>query len=230
MQSDLEALKQSRYFRSLPAESLADLATHVRHRSLEAGEVLFEQGDSGIAMFIVSQGEIKISVQTPNKPEVALAMLGPGQAFGEMALFDDNERRSATATASVPTTLLYVNRDDFLGAVNREPAALRAVLSSLADDIRTMNKRLTDIVTLDANARMGQLFLDDLAAYHLLDEKTGHITINRVMSTVELGSRVYMHPTHVETRIRDYMYERILSRDLEGRLVILEPTLMAKWR
>ncbi len=229
MQSDLEALQNTRLFRNMPEDSLARLATFVRHRHLAGGELLFEQGAPGIAMFVLAEGELRVSLRTPNKPELTLALLQPGDVVGELALFDEGEERSATVSATEPSRLLYLNRSDFLSTIESEPSALRAVLSSLADHIRTMNRRLNDMVTRDPNARLAKLLLEDLADYHSIDEESGAITITRDFSLLELGSMAYMHPVHLETRIRDLMYEHIVDRDVEGHLVVVNPDTMRGW-
>lgn len=227
MQSDIEALRRTSFFRSLPEESLARLAMHVVHRHYDADQLIFEQGSPGQGLFIIAEGEVKISVTTPNRPEIILAMLGPSEAFGELALIDD-AKRSASATATKPSTLLYLGRGEFQATIEGEPIALRAILHELAAVIRTMNERLGDVVILDVHARMAKLLLEDLAEFHTVAED-GKITIERNFTVDELASRVYMHPLQVENLMRDYQYDYILTRDAERKIVILQPETMRQW-
>jgi CRP-like cAMP-binding protein len=227
MQSDLEALRRTSFFRSLPEDSLARLAMHVVHRHYDADQLIFEQDSPGQGLFIIADGEVKISVTTPNRPEIILAMLGSGEAFGELALIDD-AKRSASATATKFSTLLYLNRSDFQATIEGEPIALRAILHELAAVIRNMNERLGDVVILDVHARMAKLLMEDLAEFHQV-AADGKITIQRNFSFDELASRVYMHPLQVENLMRDYQYDYILTRDAEKQIVILQPEVMRGW-
>lgn len=207
MQSDIDALQQTKFFQDLSAEHLAQLAMHVQHRHLNAGAVIFEEGDQGNALFIVADGEVKITVKSPTQRDITLALLGPGDAFGELSLLD-NSARSASATATAPTELLVVHRRDFLALVDADTVALHALLSALARMIRNMNQRLADIAMLDVHGRMAK-------ALFSLVERNGQRTdegmlIDREVTIDDLAGLVGMYPAQVERLMRDYQYEYLL--------------------
>jgi HEAT repeat protein len=123
-------LKGSEFFRHFPGSDLAGVAALADVRHAEAGEVVFEQGDDGDAFYVVVQGAIAIS-----RGGTHLAMLGPREGFGEMAILD-RDTRSATATAAEDTTLLRLDRDSFDRVVEQNPVVARGIYRVLTERLR----------------------------------------------------------------------------------------------
>ncbi|MCE7939674.1 hypothetical protein DCC79_10475 [bacterium] len=217
MQTDIDALQRNKFFQDLSSEHLARLAMHVQHRHFNAGDVIFEEGDPGNAVFLIGDGEVKIAVKSPTDRDITLALLGPGDAFGELSLLD-NSPRSATATATAPTTLLVVHRRDFMSLVESDMTALRGLLSALSRIIRNMNQRLADIAMLDVHGRMAKA-LFELAARHGQKTDDG-LVIDRDVTIDDLAGLVGMYPVQVERLMRDYQYEYLLKYE-NRRITIL---------
>ncbi|MEQ1855228.1 MAG: cyclic nucleotide-binding domain-containing protein [Longimicrobiales bacterium] len=123
-------LKGSEFFKYFPGSDLAGVASLADVRHAEAGEVVFEQGDEGDAFYVVVQGAIEIS-----RGGTHLALLGPREGFGEMAILD-RETRSATATAAEDTTLLRLDRDSFDRVVEQNPVVARGIYRVLTERLR----------------------------------------------------------------------------------------------
>jgi CRP/FNR family cyclic AMP-dependent transcriptional regulator len=104
-------LARSPLFTGLPRRLLARLATRFFEKAYRPGEVVFEEGDPGRALFVVVEGAVEIIRATAQGPYV-LNTLGPGDAFGELALIDDFPR-SATARVATPGRLLILYKSDF---------------------------------------------------------------------------------------------------------------------
>jgi CRP-like cAMP-binding protein len=100
--------------RHLPAEEVERILPCVRERHLTPGEILFVAGSPGDALFIVANGNVEVLVAASggNEAEHRLAELGPGQAFGEMALLSGGPR-TATVRAVGEVDLLMIGREDF---------------------------------------------------------------------------------------------------------------------
>ena len=75
-----------------------------------AGDEVFSQGDRAKAFYIIGSGSVKIHQTSENGDNVEITRLGPGSHFGEMS-FLDGEKRSASATALEPTSIVAVNYD-----------------------------------------------------------------------------------------------------------------------
>ena len=100
-------------------------------RELQPGEVVFAQGDVGEEMFGIVEGSIELTVDGE-----AIAALGDGDVFGEMAIIDRTERM-ATATATSPTKVVSIDRRRFLVLVHETPTFALQVMSAMADRLRS---------------------------------------------------------------------------------------------
>ena len=103
----LAFLRSVRLFRNIESRELGILADSLRERELKRGQILLREGDTGDEMFLVRSGSLVISKAVTGRVEQVLARVGPGDFFGEMALFDRSPR-SATIQADNDTTLLVL--------------------------------------------------------------------------------------------------------------------------
>ncbi|MFB1483016.1 cyclic nucleotide-binding domain-containing protein [Corallococcus sp. RDP092CA] len=106
---DAAVLKKVALFEGLTQGQLAKVARIARSRSHAAGDFLFREGDTGQEMFILTNGKVRISKSVPGIGEEALAILEPGQYFGEMAVIEDSPR-SADAIAHSDCTVWVIER------------------------------------------------------------------------------------------------------------------------
>jgi len=226
MPSDaVTALQRSLLFKDLPIVHLERLAKRAGRRKYEAGEAVFHEGEPGNALFIVDSGELQIRAQAPARTELILARMRPGDAFGELALLDD-EPRSASAIAVVDSRLLLVHRDDFLALLAAEPDVVQSVLRSLARIIRRTNQKLGDLALGDVHRRMARALLD-LADSYGRPHPNG-LEIARTVTAVELGQATAMHRVEVERLLREYEYERLI--DVENdHIVLRRPETLQSW-
>ncbi len=108
--SVVEALSRIHLFEGIAPTGLrriAEIATEETHR---LGQFIFREGDSGNALYLILEGKVRISREVSGMGEEALAVLGPGEAFGEMALIDDFPR-SADAKVHERCRLLVISKD-----------------------------------------------------------------------------------------------------------------------
>jgi CRP-like cAMP-binding protein len=131
-------LARTAVFAGLPRRLLGRLAAQLFEKGYEAGEIVFHEGDPGKGLFVVLTGEVEVLRDTVRGTE-RLALFGPGSAFGEMALIDD-QPRSATARATAPTRLLILYRTHFDALVEGDRAialvVMRNLLRTLAGYVR----------------------------------------------------------------------------------------------
>jgi CRP/FNR family transcriptional regulator/CRP/FNR family cyclic AMP-dependent transcriptional regulator len=128
-------------------------------RGAGPNQVIFHLGDPGGLLYLISRGKVKISHTTPDGQEVVLAILGPGDFFGEMALLDDSPR-SATAVALEPTETWTLHRGEFMSYLSDNPDFTLHVLKTLARHIRRLNTQLADIFFLDLPGRLARVLLN----------------------------------------------------------------------
>ena len=114
MSADVDALRQTDIFAGVADEHLAALANRVQHRVYEPEATIFAENDPGDAVFVIASGGVRLSKDTATNRKITLALLGEGDTFGELALFD-SAPRSATAVAVEHTVCLYLTRPDRSG-------------------------------------------------------------------------------------------------------------------
>ena len=138
----LEVLKGLQMFRYLAYKELVQVAAIAEMQELAKDENVFEAGQPGDAMYVVTQGSVRLVMG-----DKVVAELGRGQHFGEMALVD-RSTRSLTAIASDATRLVVVHRKDFYDLIKREPGSavkmLWAFVQVLGQRLRKTNADLSE--------------------------------------------------------------------------------------
>src|SRR3954452_12254594 len=137
----------------VPADDLQAVLGIARRRTFKRGEVVFHQDDPGDSLHLVVKGRFAISRRTAIGEEVLLAMRGPGEAFGELALVSDQDR-SATVSALDPGETLCVHRIDFERLRTAHPSVDRMLVSLLAKQLHRMNQLLSEAFYESAKRRV----------------------------------------------------------------------------
>jgi CRP-like cAMP-binding protein len=102
----------------IPEPELAELARVLRRRDVPAGEILWREGDQAADMLLIVDGQVSVSLRLPGDRAVEVAMMGRGEALGEVPLLDGGQH-SATARVTQPASLLSLSRADFAALVSR---------------------------------------------------------------------------------------------------------------
>jgi CRP-like cAMP-binding protein len=113
-------LAQVPIFAELPQEALAEIGKVVENRVVPAGTVIFRKGDPGDSFYIVDAGRVRVYKKGAEGVETELSQLGPGDSFGEMALFT-GETRSANVEAVEETHLAVITKDQFDDILKSHP-------------------------------------------------------------------------------------------------------------
>jgi len=154
-----DVLRSAVLFRELDDEAAAALRSSMSEHKLARAEVLFREGDEGDRVYVVIDGKIKLGRTSQDGRENLLAILGPGQMFGELSLFDPGPR-SATATAVTDTALLGLGHADLLPWLTGRPEVSRGLLLQLASRLRRSNDTLADLVFSDVPGRVAKILLE----------------------------------------------------------------------
>ncbi len=131
-------LTNASLFAETPENVLASIVPIMKEESYAAGDVIFQKGDLGTALYVIDAGEVSIL-----DGETRLATFGRGDFFGELALLDA-ETRSATAEATTDLRLLRLDQDDFFDLMEERSEVLRSIVRNLSGRIRRQNKLLAD--------------------------------------------------------------------------------------
>ena len=156
---DTEVLRKAPLFSFLDEEAAIALAASMTAQRLRRGETLFHEGDAGDKLYLVTEGKVKLGRTSTDGRENLLAVLGPGQMFGELSLFDPGPR-SATVTAVTDGELLSLSHEDLQRWLEGRPGVARGLLVQLASRLRRANDVVADLVFSDVPGRVAKALID----------------------------------------------------------------------
>ncbi len=154
-----DALMQAPLFSALDAEAAAALRASMTEKRVPRGGVIFAEGEPGDRMYVILDGKVKLGQTSPDGRESLLAVLGPGEVFGELSLFDPGPR-TATATAVTDTVVVGLGHIDLRPWLTGRPEVAEALLQALAQRLRRTNEALADLVFSDVPGRVAKQLLE----------------------------------------------------------------------
>ncbi len=208
-------LSQTGFFAETPADVLSIISAQAEVRTLQRGDVLFNEGDTPDALFVVLSGRIAIAIG--NKPldsrESMLALMETGDLFGELGMLD-NGPRSAMARAIETSSVLRIAYAPVLEQINSAPNMLWGVIKLLASRLRVMDEVIADSVFLDVTGRTAKRLLelssgrDEFVLPVTQEELAGMVGASRERVNKAIGS--FIRLGWLEQHDRQY---KILMRD-----------------
>ena len=148
----------------LPPEELQRVLAIARRRTFTHGEVVFHEGDPGDALHLIEKGRFAIRVSTPLGERATLAIRGPGELFGEMALIT-SAPRSATVAALEPAETYSIGQAEFEELRRAHPGVNSILVSVLATAVRRMDELLVEAFYVGAEKRVLRRVRDLAALY-----------------------------------------------------------------
>ena len=156
---DLEVVRRAPLFATLDDDAAREVMSSMDAVRMERGDVLFHEGDQGDRLYVITEGKIKLGCTSTDGRENLLAILGPGEMFGELSLFDPGPR-TATATAVAETQLIGLGNDQLRQLLGNHPRIAVTLLAALARRLRRTNENLADLVFTDVPGRVAKALLE----------------------------------------------------------------------
>jgi CRP/FNR family transcriptional regulator len=138
----VELLGRVPVFSTLERDDLQRIAQLAVPREFEPGQAVFREGDASDTCYIVRSGQARAIRTHGDGRTITLASFGPGDIFGELAMFED-ERRSATVEAVEPTSVVAVLGPDMRRLMSEHPGIATRLVIALGRRLREMNERLS---------------------------------------------------------------------------------------
>lgn len=160
-----------RLLADVPAEDVRRTLQSARRRRFSRNEVVFHRDDPGDSLHLISKGRFAVNVITPLGETATIAVRGPGDSFGEMALLSD-ERRAATVAALEQAETFALYRDDFHRLRRQHPSVDAVLFAFLAGEIRTQNERLLEALYMPVERRVRRRLLELARLYPAQDGQT----------------------------------------------------------
>ncbi|MBI4056476.1 MAG: cyclic nucleotide-binding domain-containing protein [Elusimicrobia bacterium] len=140
-QKKIETLKSLSFSQRIPPKKLKEFSEFLHPLSFSSGEVIFEQGSRGDSLFIVGEGSVRIEKKSKGKEESVkpLALLGPGDFLGEMALIEEVPRSARAVAAHTPTLLFQLEKKNLFQWLKSQP---KTTISFFVELVRILSQRL----------------------------------------------------------------------------------------
>ena len=154
----LQAFKSVDLFKSLKPDEVESLEKIVRLRHYRSGQKIIQEFDRGMELFVIVSGSVKISTEDAEGREIIVSIGYPSDFFGEIALLDD-DTRSATVTAIEPTSVLSIEKSDFLRFFVTYPEFALRMLAVMGQRIRKTDEKLIHMAFADSFAKIARTLL-----------------------------------------------------------------------
>lgn len=222
---------QAAFFRKFPLfadlddRELSAIAAVAKTRRYAKDDVVFHADESGDVFCLIREGQVKVTMISPEGKEIILSLLDPGDFFGEMALLDD-EPRSATVVATEPLELITIWRSDFLQILSENFDITKKVLAEISRRLRTASNRIESLATMDVYGRLARFFLD-LAKDQGKMLDNGYVAVIRPTHQ-SIANMIGTSRETVSRLIHDLMRQNLLLS--EGKTIYLRKTALDQFR
>jgi CRP/FNR family transcriptional regulator len=210
----LEELRTIPLLASLDTPTLNDTARRLRRQLFRPGQQILLEGEEAPGLFFVLRGRVRLSRTAPDGREQVLAMIGPGEQFNAVPLFD-GEPNPASARAMSPVTCLLLPREDLLALIRRYPDLALATLSAMAGQLRELVGLVEDLAFRSVRARLARQLLAEAAGGAA--ELTHQELAERTATVREIAGRALRR-----------LAEEGLVRLERGRVIVLDQEGLAR--
>ncbi len=199
--NDEEVIRRAPLFTALDDAAAATLRESMTQVKVSKGQTLFKEGDAGDRLFVVVEGKLKLGTSSGDGRENLLSILGPGDMFGELSLFDPGPR-TATATAVTDSRVLALANDQVIGWVTAHPQVSLQLLKRLARRLRRTNEVLADLVFADVPGRVAKAIID--LGERFGTKKDDGLHVNHELTQEELAQLVGASRETVNKALADF--------------------------
>lgn len=181
-------------------------------------EVIVHQGSVSEHVYYLLRGSVAVELYDEGGQRLVFQYIRPGQFFGEMAMFDEKLRRSATVTAKTECEAAVVGLSEFRGLVQADPDLLMEMTRQLAERLRVTSEKLSNLVFLDVTGRVARTLIELAAG----DEAITHPEGKLIRITREELGRLVNCSREVAGQVLHTLESQGLIH-LEGRSIIVHP-------
>ena len=216
MPQEDEVVRRAPLFTALDDAQAASLRASMDSVKISKGGILFKEGDEGEHVYVIVDGKLKLGTASGDGRENLLSILGPGEMFGELSLFDPGPRTS-TATAVTDAKLLSLSHEKLIPWLKGNPEVSLHLLARLAQRLRRTNEAVGDLVFSDVPGRVAKALID-------LGERFGKQTdeglfVHHDLTQEELAQLVGASRETVNKALADFAGRNWLK--LDGRAVLI---------
>ena len=212
-----DALRASRLFAHLHPTEMDGLLDLASVRRVGRDEAVIRRGDPDCSLMVLVQGRLRAGSVSAEGREVVMGLLEPGQVFGEVALLD-GKPRSLDVIAVVDSTVLVLERRDFLPFLLAHPDLMLRLMMLLCERLRRTSVALEDAALAGLPARLGRLLLRLAEDYGSPYGQSVRLRVR--MSQKDMSAQVAASRESVNRQLRQWREEGLVGA-ADGQLVLL---------
>ena len=208
MSKKLECLKNVSIFSGMSDTHLEEIISITIEKKFKKNKVIFNKGDRGNVLFILTYGTVKLSLFDQSGKEMILKMLYKNDFFGEMSLLDDYFR-SATVTAVEDSQALLIYRNEFMRLIHQFPGIALEMLKVFIHRLKTSDKKIVSLTFFDAFRKVSSTIMD-------LAEKTGrqegkYTAIDLTLTRQDLANMMGLSRETLTRILQEFHFREILN-------------------
>ena len=214
-----ETLQSTNLFQDLSEADLDKVAQHAIQRSYKRNAIVITRGDTSDNLYLIITGRVRVYLDDDKGNEVTIAEYGPGECFGELALFSGAERAANVVTAE-DSRCAVLSRQAFMELMREHPEVSFRLIGSLVERIQAMTEEINILALFDVYGRIRHTLikLSHEQDGKQITEKITHQDIaNRIGSSREMVSRI----------LRDLKAGGYIS--IAGKQITIERELPSGW-
>lgn len=217
MKKDIDIIKKIPAFGGLSNEQLLNIRDLAVQREFQKNELIFSEGDEASGFYMVVSGRVKIFKLSPEGKEKILHIFGPGEPFGEVAVFAGRSF-PANAEAISACRLLFFPKKDFAALIQRQPSIAMTILAVLSERLRHFTVQIENLSLKEVPGRLASYLL--VLAREQKRSKAVTLPISKGQLASLLGtipetlSRIFAKMQHQE--LIEVKGRQIRITDLEG--------------
>jgi CRP/FNR family transcriptional regulator, cyclic AMP receptor protein len=190
---EMEKVSNVPLFSMLTEKEMCMLSKAMRRVSYGRGALVLAEGSDAESLYVILSGRIKVVKRDEDGREIILAVLGPGEYFGEMALLDDKPR-SANVETVEPSDIICISKSDFQRCLQDNFELSIYIMRGLVHRLRNADRSISSLALLDVYGRVARLVLDhseEVGGRKILPHRLSHQEIaSRVGASREMVGRV----------------------------------------
>lgn len=202
-------------FNHLDKESQAIISTKAFSKKLKRNEFLYQAGDVDDSLYIVHQGQIRITHLSESGKEQLIRLLNPGEFTGEWTVFSEGGYHEHYAQATRNTNVCTIRREDLNDLLEQYPEISTAILKTMANRLQESQKQTVSIATEEVTNRI-IYYLEDLARLHHEDETTVTIPMTRK----DLASYLGTTPETISRRFKELEEKGLIKQLPQNKIYI----------
>lgn len=203
-------------FSELDDDQMVELARSAIQRTFPRETIIFQQGDSADALYIIRRGKVKVLLSTLEGRDVIVSTIGAGEWFGEMAIIDSRTRCARVETmTSCQVTMIPKNVFDSL--LDSSPKTTVALLRGVIHRLRAANRNIGSLAALDVSGRVARVLLD------LAVPDGQELVVNGLPTQREIADMVGASREMVNRAFKGLLNDGYIS--LRGKTVVINERL-----